>query len=437
MMDGQSELVEACKAVLKQNDLGGWTRPAAHLYPHQWLWDSCFIAIGQRHYDVQRAQKEIKNLFRGQWKNGMLPNTIMGQDDSSARYLWKSSVAKEAPRHTATSGITQPPMVAEAVVRIGEKLKKPERLDWYRKVFPGLLLYHEWLYRERDPHEEGLVILVHPWESGLDNNPAWIQELYVHEMPLWIKTVKALHLDSLFTLVRSDTKFLPAYQRIDTIDALNFYSVARKLRRRKYETRLVLRYGQLTMEDIGFNSILIRANTLLCQIASEIKADVPEWLLERFTRAPKALESLWSEEKGEYFSRNFQTFESIEQSSIMTFLPLYSGAITKKRAGELVALLRSKEWWLPYPVPSVPKNSQYFDELRYWQGPTWINTNWLIADGLQRYGYKHEAQAIIDRTIELATLQGLSEYFSPITGSPAGAHSFSWSAALVLDMLYS
>ncbi|MCA9309161.1 glycoside hydrolase, partial [Candidatus Saccharibacteria bacterium] len=264
-----------------------------------------------------------------------------------------------------------------------------------------------------------------------------IQELYVHEMPLWIKMVKSLHLDSLFTLVRSDTKYLPAYQRIDTIDALNFYSVARKLRRRKYETRLVLRYGQLTMEDIGFNSILIRANTLLCQIASEIKADVPEWLLERFKRAPKALESLWSEEKGEYFSRNFQTFESIEQSSIMTFLPLYSGAISKKRAGELVTLLRSKDWWLPYPVPSVPKNSQYFDELRYWQGPTWVNTNWLVADGLKRYGYVDEAQAIIDRTIELATLQGLSEYFSPVTGSPAGANSFSWTAALVLDMLYS
>jgi hypothetical protein len=55
----QTELLAEAKKVLKQNDRGKYTVPAGDLYPHQWLWDSCFIAIGLRHEDVERAQTEL------------------------------------------------------------------------------------------------------------------------------------------------------------------------------------------------------------------------------------------------------------------------------------------------------------------------------------------------------------------------------------------
>lgn len=436
-MDGHKKTLEYCISVLKQNDSGGWTRPAPHLYPHQWLWDSCFIAIGQRHYDVKRAQKEIKNLFRGQWKNGMLPNTVLSTKDTTGKQLWHSEISPQSPKKYSTSGITQPPMVAEAILKIGEKLTKSERHVWYKETFPKLLAYHEWLYRERDPHAEGIVTLVHPWESGLDNTPSWMQEVYLNEMPLWIKFVKTLRLHSIFNLVRSDTKFLPAYERIDIIDALNLYANARQLRKNNYETRLILRHSNLAIEDLGFNAILIRANTILAQIALEIKQEVPGWLIERFKKAPRSLELLWSPEHNQYFSRNFETFEHIEQPSIMTFLPLYSGAVSNKRAHELVELLRSKDWWLNYPIPSVAKSSEYFDPRRYWQGPTWINTNWMIIEGLRRYGYVDEANAVVERSVELVSKHGAYEYFNPLTGNPSGAASFSWTAALTIDLLYS
>ena len=41
-----ADLVERATAVLKLNDLGGWTKAAPRLYPHQWSWDSAFVAIG-------------------------------------------------------------------------------------------------------------------------------------------------------------------------------------------------------------------------------------------------------------------------------------------------------------------------------------------------------------------------------------------------------
>ena len=38
--------------VLMKNERSGYTAPAPGLYTHQHLWDTCFVAIGQRHYDI-------------------------------------------------------------------------------------------------------------------------------------------------------------------------------------------------------------------------------------------------------------------------------------------------------------------------------------------------------------------------------------------------
>jgi hypothetical protein len=75
-MNEQPDLLTAAQTVLKNNDQGSYTIPAEGLYPHQWLWDSCFISIGLRHMDVDRAQAEVLNILRGQWANGMVPHMI-------------------------------------------------------------------------------------------------------------------------------------------------------------------------------------------------------------------------------------------------------------------------------------------------------------------------------------------------------------------------
>ena len=63
--DGQpNDLVEIAKTVLEENYEGTYTVPSQKLYPHQWLWDSCFIAIGFSNYDIDRAQTEILSLLR-------------------------------------------------------------------------------------------------------------------------------------------------------------------------------------------------------------------------------------------------------------------------------------------------------------------------------------------------------------------------------------
>ncbi len=81
---GVRGLVAAGRAVLEANWTGTSTVPSRTLYPHQWSWDSAFIAIGRSRYDQERAERELLSLFAAQWSNGMLPHIVFSPDVSDA-----------------------------------------------------------------------------------------------------------------------------------------------------------------------------------------------------------------------------------------------------------------------------------------------------------------------------------------------------------------
>ena len=53
------------------------------LYPAQWNWDSCLVALGLAQFDEARAVVEIETLLGGQWPDGMVPHILFHGDDSS------------------------------------------------------------------------------------------------------------------------------------------------------------------------------------------------------------------------------------------------------------------------------------------------------------------------------------------------------------------
>src|SRR5712671_264117 len=98
-----ADLEAGARDVLERNRRSSWTCPSITLYPHQWLWDTCFIAIGLARYDPQRAAGELRALFRGQWANGMLPHMIFVDDshDVGSRRVWQSWKHQAAPQGVA------------------------------------------------------------------------------------------------------------------------------------------------------------------------------------------------------------------------------------------------------------------------------------------------------------------------------------------------
>ncbi|HEV7454580.1 MAG TPA: trehalase family glycosidase, partial [Candidatus Saccharimonadales bacterium] len=311
-----------------------------------------------------------------------------------------------------------------------------ERRSWYRQIYPNLLAYHQWLYAERDPHDEGLVLQIHPWETGLDNTPPWMGEMHEHLLPWWIRMLKKTRLEKALGFFRRDTRYVRANQRPTNIDAMALYDAQRRLRRKEYNINKILDHTLFAIEDLAFNSIFIRANEHLLEIAKTIRADVPDGLADRIKLSRLTFEELWDPYTETYYPRDFVTHRLLKEPTVASLLPLYAGSITKERAALLVKGLENEHVFGPaFPVPSTPLNSIWFDPVRYWQGPTWFNTNWLIIEGLRRYGYKDHADALAESMIELARDHGFHEYFNPLSGDGLGADNFSWTAALTIDLL--
>src|ERR1700746_2922054 len=84
-MNGSQKLAAHAAYILRDNSSGLITKAAPSLYPHQWSWDAAFNAIGLATVDLPRARLELDSLFRGQWRNGMVPHIVF---DPTADGYW-------------------------------------------------------------------------------------------------------------------------------------------------------------------------------------------------------------------------------------------------------------------------------------------------------------------------------------------------------------
>ena len=132
---------------------------------------SAFVALGFATFDKSRALTEVERLLEGQWDNGLVPQIVFhapSDDYFPGPSVWGT-------HHTPpTSGITQPPVLASAVLRIFDTARDRAAAEArVATIYPKLLASHRWWQRARDPQETGLVSVLHPWETGMDNSPAW------------------------------------------------------------------------------------------------------------------------------------------------------------------------------------------------------------------------------------------------------------------------
>ena len=114
----RDRLGRAAVRVLIENWHGHATVPSRSLYPHQWSWDSAFIALGLQHFAPRRAAAELLSLFGAQWDDGRIPHIAFNPAVADDAYFpgpsfWRS-VDQEGHPPIDTSGIIQPPVHAIA-----------------------------------------------------------------------------------------------------------------------------------------------------------------------------------------------------------------------------------------------------------------------------------------------------------------------------------
>ncbi len=416
-----SPLLERARAVLAENDRGSYTVPTKGLYPFQWNWDSCLTALGQSHYDEERAWNEIATLFAHQWENGMVPHIVFHEPSDGyfpGPGVWGTNKA------TPTSGITQPAVAGFVVRRLFDRARDKELATARaRALLPKIDSWHAWFYRHRDPQGEGLVAILHPWESGRDNSVDW--DTAFARVPA----------TGIAAYTRRDTQHADPAHR-PTQDQYDRYMwLVQRFREHGWEDPKLHDASPFRVLDPGFNAILIRSCSDLADLAEalgdSLVADVNR---ARATAALAAMEGLWSEGHGQYLCRDRTTGELVDSASVGGLLAAFA-AVPSARAARIA---RTVERWaekVTYVVPSHDPLDPRFEAQRYWRGPVWLVVNYMIADGLARAGEEEVARKIVSSSLELISRSGFAEYYDPITGDPCGGSRFTWTAAMVIELL--
>ncbi len=401
----------------KDNSGREWTYHAPSLgpfpgrYPHQWFWDSCAHAISLRHIDIRLACEEITSLLAAQDENGFIPHQVLNR----ARANFFDRIAAGVYPSRGHSPYLQAPVLAQAVQAI--QVSSPEE-GFLLTVLPCLKRYHHYLRRTRERSGDGLLEIIHSYESGKDRSREYDQ-VYGQSLGVGLRA---------WPMIRLILKHRFLGWDIDRIFDSNAFRV----------------------KDLLFNCAYagdLLAMATLCRDAGQ-PAEA-----ESFTRLLEQTEAgilgkMYDPETGLFNSLDSRhgADGQIKVRTVSTFLPLLLGSISEGQVRRLLEeLCDPSEYWLRFPVPAEPRNSPEAGRSRtgIWRGlQTWIFMNWFIVRGLHRQAGRYPglqaqclgtAAELTRRTYQLVRQSGFREYYDSDTGAGERAFAFGMSG-LVLDM---
>jgi hypothetical protein len=381
MSEPAAAAVEKAARVLRANWVEGkrngtpyaYTQPSPGRYPWQWYWDSCFAAIVWRRFEPARARTELESLLTVQRPDGFIGHTIFWSHPVSLPRLGFYNVASRSAPQTET---IQPPLLAWAWrIAVGDPAREPRigaQLDW--------------LASNRDLEGDGLLWIVQPDESGLDASPKF--------EAVWGRRANG---------------------------RLGFPLLVRRNRRLGFDAR----------------RIRDRGGPVLCEVVVNTLWSLSLQAAGRPSATPALLARLWDERRGLFLD---EAQPGGTRPAVLTWAalaPLALPDLPEEIGRRLVEehLLNRREFLTPVAPPSVAVGEPSYEPdggrgpiRRYWRGPTWVNSAWLLWLGLRRLGYEQAAQHLADSLIATVAREGLREYYDPRTGKGLGAKDFAWSA---------
>ena len=194
------------------------------------------------------------------------------------------------------------------------------------------------------------------------------------------------------------------------------------------------------VESPDLNTYLCLQQEALSKIARVIgeARDVERWARGADALAARMIRWMWDGPAGLFWASHPHNGSRINVRTPFSLFPLLTGRLPADMAQRLVAhLTDEREFWPRYPVPTVALNDPKFNPLQMWRGPTWVNINYLLIEGLQRTGYGDLARDLRCRTLDmLSAHDDIYEYYQPQTGEvpPKAASIFGWSSAVFIDL---
>jgi hypothetical protein len=347
-------------------------------------WDCFFGALLTSLEESKQTTAAIKAILLSQADSGLVPNA------ASAAGI--------------THGRSQPPVGSFITWKVYQRVQHQELLEW---AYPRLKKWHEWWLRDRgdgqpwrDGNRDGLLewgsdrgsvtgpggrgfLMASRWETGIDDNPMYDEVTY-------------------------DPKTYT-----------------------------------MNLDDVGLNSLYVLDAECLARIAEILGKtdDAAKFSAEYEHQKQIVREKLWNEQEG-IFENRFWNGEFSKHLSPTNFYPLLAGIPTPQQAKRMIDehLLNPKEFWGTYVIPSISRNDPAFVDQFYVRGTIWGPTNYLVYQGINRYGFDKVALEYAQKSYELYMddwrgAQHDNEQYRASGGNGGGDPHYTWGALLPLVAL--
>lgn len=433
-----------------------------------WPWDTWKQAFAMAHFNPEIAKENIRAVFSWQIKPD---DPVRPQDTGFVPDLiaWNLSPERGGDGGNWNERNTKPSLAAWSVMEV---YNTTQDKAWLAEMYPKLVAYHDWWLRNRDHNGNGVP------EYGATRDKA--HNTATGEMLFTVKKGdKEESLSGLNNYARIidngqyDSLEIPAQVAAswesgrDDAAVFGFIDKAQldnyvenggkrsdwtvKFAENRSKKGDLLGYS-LLQESVDQASYMYSDNHYLAQMASllgkEQEASHYRQLADKL--ATYINTCMFDAKSGFYYDLRIEDKPLANGCAGKPIVergkgpegwsPLFNGAATQEHADAVVkVMLDPKEFNTWVPLGTAALTNPAFGADIYWRGRVWVDQFWFGLKGMERYGYREQAQTLAETFFKHAkglTSDGpIQENYNPLTGAQQGAPNFSWSAAH-LYMLY-
>ncbi|NRA70399.1 MAG: alpha-glucosidase [Gammaproteobacteria bacterium] len=456
-----------------------------------WAWDSWKHAFAMASFNPDVALANIRALFDYQitvddpvrpQDNGMIIDAIFYNED----------IVRNGDGGNWNERNSKPPLATWAIWELYQQTKDKNILI---ELYPKLVNYHRWWYRNRDNNHNGLVEYgatkhrFHNNDAGeisfkiryVKNTPklifnrckklkeSWYQcvgiDLYEQQLDdgnYDALDIGAQHGAGWESGMDNAARFgFISSQQLQNYADINYQG--NLIRARKdWQVKFfenVDSTGQLlgfsiNQESVELNSYLALEKRLLGKIASVLglRKEASVFKKQATSLAKQVNHCFFDSKTGFYYDRQIAKDDKAGidgcYGTLLTkrgrgpegWSPLWANIATQSHADSVQKhMFNNNEFNTVIPLGTAALSNPAYDKNIYWRGRVWLDQFYFGVVGLNNYGYKIQAQRLIDKLYRnakgLSGTDSIRENYNPETGEMQGATNFSWSAAHLL-MLY-
>ena len=357
----------------------------------QLMWDPMFVLNAWAPLDDNEV---VHDVFRNYWN--VIDNNPEAPEGSYRYGLIPCTINPDLP----FNGNSQIPILAWGCLMVFNQTNDIELLDL---CIPYLDKFLTWYATERDVDDDGLI------EYG---------------------AYKRVSIGDMIQTARFET--------------FDFHATLDDLQLTKHPTRGTggAWYGNIEgVEQTSFLAMSERAMIDMCQITGRI--EMRDKYVSRLARRTEAIRTkMWDPETKFFYSLNRDSDEKIRIRTLQGFLTLTAGLASEAQAKELVKQLTDTSlFWSKYPVTTSAMDEPTFKPDGFWRGDMWPPTNYLVALGLNRYGYHELAIELAHKMTELLEKYDGHAYerYNGVDGIGIGVKDYCWGIAswsIVVNTIY-